>query len=33
MSEYDGEIRIKAVVDSTSKEKDLTKQKNAYKEL
>ena len=33
MSEYDGEIRIKAVVDSTSIEKDLTKQKNAYKEL
>ena len=33
MAEYDGEIRIKAVVDSTSIEKDLTKQKNAYKEL
>lgn len=33
MAEYDGEIRIKAVVDSTSIEKDLTNQKNAYKEL
>ena len=33
MAEYDGEIRIKAVVDSTSIEKDLAKQKNAYKEL
>lgn len=33
MAEYDGEIRIKAVVDSTSIEKDLANQKNAYKEL
>lgn len=33
MAEYDGEIRIKAVVDSTSIEKDLAKQKNSYKEL
>ena len=33
MSEYDGEIRIKTVVDSSEIEKDIMNQKKSYEEL